>query len=121
MVQPATANKGGSRFVAFVEKSWGEKIATKDFFSATKPLARSRALLLVASAALAVLVACGVAAVAALEPAKAAFPGTNGAIALVSDRDGTQQVYRMRADGSGERRLTDARSEEHTSELQSLT
>jgi Tol biopolymer transport system component len=41
-------------------------------------------------------------------PAQAAFPGTNGAIAFVSDRDGTQQVYRMKADGSGERRLTDA-------------
>jgi Tol biopolymer transport system component len=76
---------------------------------ATKPLARSRALFLVASVALAVLVACGVAAVAALEPAKAAFPGTNGAIAFLSSGpDGTQQVYRMRADGSGERRLTDA-------------
>src|SRR5215218_3101814 len=110
MVQPATANKGGGRFVAFVEKSGGEKMATKEFLSATKPLARSRALFLVASVALAVLVACGVAAVAALEDAKAAFPGTNGAIAFVSSGpDGsTQQVYRMRADGSGERRLTDA-------------
>jgi hypothetical protein len=47
MVQPATANKGGGRFVAFVGKSGGEKVATKDFLSATKPLARSRALLLV--------------------------------------------------------------------------
>ena len=40
-------------------------------------------------------------------PAEAAFPGNNGAIAFVSDRDGTQQVYRMRPDGSGERRLSD--------------
>jgi phosphoglycerol transferase MdoB-like AlkP superfamily enzyme len=40
---------------------------------ATKPLARSRALFLVASVALAVLVACAVAAVAKLEPAKAAW------------------------------------------------
>ena len=84
-------------------------MATKEFLSATKPLARSRALLLLACVALAVLVACAVAAVAALEDAKAAFPGTNGAIAFTSTGpDGTQQVYRMRADGSGERRLTDA-------------
>src|SRR5829696_2786173 len=109
MVQPATANKGGGRFVAFAEKSGGEKMARKDFLSATKPLARSRALLLVASVALAVLVACSVAAVAALEPAKAAFPGKNGAIAFSSDRlpDGQPEVYRMRANGSAQRRLSD--------------
>jgi dipeptidyl aminopeptidase/acylaminoacyl peptidase len=107
MVQPATANKGGGRFVAFAQKSGGEKMATKEFLSATKPLARSRALLLVASVALAVLVACSVAAVAALEPAKAAFPGKNGAIAFTSDRDGQPEVYRMRANGSHQRRLSD--------------
>jgi Tol biopolymer transport system component len=107
MVQPATANKGGGRFVAFAEKSGGEKMARKDFLSATKPLARSRALLLVASVALAVLVACSVAAVAALEPAKAAFPGKNGAIAFTSDRDGQPEVFRMRANGSHQRRLSD--------------
>jgi Tol biopolymer transport system component len=109
MVQPATANKKAvAGLLLLWEKSGGEKMATKEFLSATKPLARSRALLLVASVALAMLVACGVAAVAALEPAKAAFPGNNGKIAFTSTRDGTQQVYRMRADGSGERRLTDA-------------
>src|SRR5829696_5492836 len=107
MVQPATANKGGGRFVAFAEKSGGEKMARKDFLSATKPLARSRALLLVASVALAVLVACSVAAVAALEPAKAAFPGKNGAIAFTSARDGQPEVFRMRANGSHQRRLSD--------------
>jgi Tol biopolymer transport system component len=82
-------------------------MARKDFLSATKPLARSRALLLVASVALAMLVACGVAAVAALEPAKAAFPGKNGAIAFTSARDGQPEVYRMRANGSHQRRLSD--------------
>jgi dipeptidyl aminopeptidase/acylaminoacyl peptidase len=91
------------------KKSWGEKMATKDFLSATKPLARSRTVLLVASVALAVLVACGVAAVAALEPAKAAFPGTNGKIAFLSDRDNPphgNDIYVMDADGSGRTNLT---------------
>ena len=108
MVQPATANKGGGRFVAFVEKSGGEKMATKEFLSATKPLARSRALFLVACVALAVLVACGVAAVAALEDAKAAFPGQNGAIAFLSDRDNPRgnDIFVMDADGSGRTNLT---------------
>jgi putative hemolysin len=41
--------KGGGRFVAFaVPESGSEKMATKEFLSATKPLARSRALFLVA-------------------------------------------------------------------------
>jgi len=35
-----------------------------------------------------------------------ASTGKKGKIAFQSDRDGTQQVYRMRADGSRERRLT---------------
>src|SRR5215203_4890017 len=109
MVQPATANKGGGRFVAFVEKSGGEKMATKEFLSATKPLARSTALLLVACVALAVLVACGVAAVAALEDAKAAFPGNNGKIVFSTiTRDGSEaeQIYSMNPDGSGVTKLT---------------
>jgi Tol biopolymer transport system component len=107
MVQPATAKSGG-RFVVFpVPESGGEKMATKGFFRATKPLPRSRTVLLVASVALAVLVACSVAAVAALEPAKAAFPGKNGAIAFTSARDGQPEVFRMRANGSHQRRLSD--------------
>jgi len=91
-----------------VEKSGGEKMATKEFLSATKPLARSRALFLVACVALAVLVACGVAAVAALEDAKAAFPGQNGAIAFLSDRDNPRgnDIFVMDADGSGRTNLT---------------
>jgi Tol biopolymer transport system component len=36
----------------------------------------------------------------------AAFPGTNGKIAFVSTRDGTEQIYTMNADGSGVIQLT---------------
>src|SRR5215208_2533377 len=91
----------------FCGKSGGEKMARKDFLSATKPLARSRALLLVASVVLAVLVACGVAAVAKLEPAKAAFPGKNGAIAFSSNEGSAGngfQVWRVNPNGSGQER-----------------
>ncbi len=47
--------------------------------------------------------------VAMEKPAKAAFPGTPGAIAFVSERDGFANfnVYRMNADGFGQTRLTD--------------
>src|SRR5215204_6876155 len=108
--------EGGGRFVAFVEKSGGEKMATKEFLSATKPLARSRTVLLVACVALAVLVACGVAAVAALEDAKAAFPGQNGAIAF-SSQEGSAgngyQVWRVNPNGSGKTVLTDFPTDNH--------
>jgi TolB protein len=40
-------------------------------------------------------------------PAQAAFPGKNGALAFTNDRDGQPEVFRIRADGSGERRLSD--------------
>jgi Tol biopolymer transport system component len=99
-----------------VGKSGGEKMATKDFLSATKPLARSRALLLVASVVLAVLVACGVAAVAKLEPAKAAFPGKNGAIAFSSNEGSAGngfQVWRVNPNGSGKSVLTDFPTDNH--------
>jgi TolB protein len=85
-------------------------MATKDFLSATKPLARSRALLVLACVALAMLVACGVAAVAALEDAKAAFPGKNGKIVfstITLDGSEGEQIYSMNADGSGVTKLTD--------------
>jgi Tol biopolymer transport system component len=54
------------------------------------------------------LVACAVAAVAALEPAKAAFPGTNGKIAFLSDRDHYHgnDIFVMEPDGSGRTNLT---------------
>jgi TolB protein len=39
-------------------------------------------------------------------PARASFPGANGKIAFVSDRDGNQEIYVMNADGSSQTRLT---------------
>ncbi|HXF00144.1 MAG TPA: hypothetical protein VN458_07340 [Solirubrobacterales bacterium] len=39
-------------------------------------------------------------------PALAAFPGENGRIAFDSDRDGDYEIFRMNADGSQERQLT---------------
>ena len=38
--------------------------------------------------------------------AHAAFPGSNGRIAFVSDRDGHDEIYSMNADGTGQTRLT---------------
>ena len=66
-------------------------------------------MLLVASVALAVLGACSVAAVAKLEPAKAAFPGNNGKIAfstITLDGSEGEQIYSMNPDGSGVTKLT---------------
>jgi Tol biopolymer transport system component len=39
--------------------------------------------------------------------AQAAFPGENGRIAFVSDRDGDEEIYSMNPDGSDVRKLTD--------------
>jgi hypothetical protein len=39
-------------------------------------------------------------------PASAAFPGSNGAIAFQSDRNGATEVYRMSPDGFGQTLLS---------------
>jgi Tol biopolymer transport system component len=56
----------------------------------------------------AMLVLSGVALLAAVtdRSALAAFPGENGRIAFDSNRDGDFEIFRMNADGSQERRLT---------------
>ena len=59
-----------------------------------------------ATAALAMLLAGGVAFVGVQGPAEAAFPGHNGRIAFVSDRDGDPEIYTIRPDGSGLRQIT---------------
>jgi dipeptidyl aminopeptidase/acylaminoacyl peptidase len=61
------------------------------------------------AAAAGVLVAVGMlmlTMVALVEPAGAAFPGKNGKIAFMSDRDGNEEVYVMNPDGSGPVNLT---------------
>jgi Tol biopolymer transport system component len=40
------------------------------------------------------------------KPAQAAFPGQNGKIVFVSDRDGNQEIYAMNPDGTGQTNLT---------------
>jgi hypothetical protein len=40
------------------------------------------------------------------EPSYAAFPGANGRIAFVSERDGNAEIYAMNPDGSQQRNLT---------------
>jgi Tol biopolymer transport system component len=52
------------------------------------------------------LAACLLALVEMTKPAEAAFPGVNGKIAFVSDRDGNSEIYTMNADGSNPTRLT---------------
>lgn len=58
-----------------------------------------------ALATAAIVAACLLA--APWQTARATSPGTAGAIAFSSDRDGSQQVYRMGPDGFGQTRLTD--------------
>ena len=44
--------------------------------------------------------------VVVVEPAGAAFPGQNGQIAFVSNRDGNREIYSVNANGTGLDRLT---------------
>lgn len=50
--------------------------------------------------------ALGAALAAGTGPAEAAFPGANGRIVFVSERDGNPDVYTMRSNGDDVRRLT---------------
>ena len=65
-----------------------------------------KTVLLLASTALAVALAGGVALTAGMGPAKAAFPGANGKIAFASGRAGNLEIYTMKRDGTGVKRLT---------------
>jgi Tol biopolymer transport system component len=68
--------------------------------------------LLLASMVLAMLLA-GVGALIGIEDrADAAFPGKNGRIAFVSDRDGDAEIYTIKASGSGLRQITHNTAEE---------
>lgn len=69
-------------------------------------MAMKKTVLLLASMALSVLLAGSVALQVAQKPAQAAFPGKNGRIAFVSDRDGDSEIYKMRPDGSSLKQLT---------------
>ena len=53
------------------------------------------------------LIAIAVATVFVTRSARAAFPGENGKIVFVSDRDGNSEIYSMSSDGSDLVRLTD--------------
>jgi Tol biopolymer transport system component len=55
---------------------------------------------------LAAIAAVGLLLATTQRPAEAAFPGSSGAIAFFSDRDGSFQIYRMGADGFGATKLT---------------
>jgi hypothetical protein len=63
--------------------------------------------LLLASTVVALLLASGITLLDALKPAQAAFPDSNGAIAFVSDRSGSSEIYRMKPDGTQQKRLMD--------------
>ncbi len=52
------------------------------------------------------LLAIGLAVVATLEPARAAFPGQNGKIAFTSRDGGTNEIYTISSTGANLRRLT---------------
>jgi dipeptidyl aminopeptidase/acylaminoacyl peptidase len=65
-----------------------------------------RTVLLLVSAALAVLLVSGVALVGLEETSQAVFPGANGKIAFMSPRDGNSEIYTMNADGTNQTNIT---------------
>lgn len=67
-----------------------------------------KTVLLLASMAVAVLLASGVALLVAQKTAQAAFPGENGRIAFDHDGD----IFSMNPDGSGVKRLTEGREDD---------
>jgi Tol biopolymer transport system component len=62
--------------------------------------------LLLASTALAVLLAVVVAFVGIEDSAEASFPGKNGKIAFYSNQDGDAEIYKINPDGSGLKQVT---------------
>ena len=56
--------------------------------------------------AVATMLATGLLLVAQIDSADAAFSGKNGVIAFESERDGAFEVYKMKADGSVARNVT---------------
>jgi Tol biopolymer transport system component len=75
-------------------------------------MARGSTLYLQAMIIVTVLVACAAVLLAVSQKAQAAFPGKNGRIAFVSDRDGDFDIYTVRPDGSDLRRVTNTSGED---------
>jgi Tol biopolymer transport system component len=76
-----------------------------------------RVVLLLASMAAALLLVSGAAMFAPNEQARAAFPGKNGKIAFLSDRDGQNEIYTISFSGGkwgNAKRLTDNRKSDKT-------
>jgi WD40-like Beta Propeller Repeat len=81
---------------------WKER--AKEMRRTTAPL--SLTILAAIAAALATSILIVVLIAAASEPAQAAFPGTNGKIAFVTNRDGNEEIYTMNPDGTSQVNLT---------------
>src|SRR5215211_357085 len=69
-------------------------------------MATSPCIIMAIAAALAAGILTVVLITASAEPAQAAFPGTNGKIAFVSDRDGDNDIYTIGFTGDNLKRLT---------------
>ncbi len=74
-----------------------------------------------AAAAAGVLAAVGLLVLAAVSPAEAAFPGQNGKIAFVSNRDGNFEIYAMNANGTGSDRLTNNPANDYGPDWQAIS